>query len=81
MPASTTGKDGPLNGRGLRCRGLHSCGLHSRGLHSRGLRRGLGTGQFLTADPDGGDRDEPGEQSDPRGDNERTGKPTVKACS
>jgi hypothetical protein len=43
------------------------------------LRRGHGTGQFLAADPDGGDRDEQGEQPDPRGNSERTGKPTVRA--
>jgi hypothetical protein len=38
------------------------------------LRRGHGTGQVLAADPDGGDRDEHGEQRDPGGDNERAGK-------
>ena len=52
------------NGRGLRCRRLQYCLL----------RRGLGTGQFLAADPDGGDRDEQGEQRDPRGEKEPTGK-------
>jgi hypothetical protein len=31
------------------------------------LRLGRGTGQFLTADPDGDDRDEQGEQPDARG--------------
>ncbi len=53
--------------------------LHSPGLRCRLLRRGHGPGQFLAADPDGGDRDEQGEQPDPRGNNERTGKPTVRA--
>jgi len=43
------------------------------------LRFGHGTGQFLAADPDSYDPDEQGEQRDPRGDNERTGKPTVRA--
>jgi hypothetical protein len=38
------------------------------------LRLGRGTGQVLAADPDGGDRDEQGEQADPRGNKERTGK-------
>jgi formylmethanofuran dehydrogenase subunit B len=38
------------------------------------LRLGRGTGQFLAPDPDGGDRDEQGEQRDPRGKHERTGK-------
>jgi hypothetical protein len=50
----------PIQGPGLRC---------------RLLRRGRGTGQFLAADPDGGDRDEQGEQPDRRGNLERTGKP------
>ena len=53
---------------------LHSPGLRCRGLRCRLLRFGHGTGQFLAADPDGDDRDEQGEQRDPRGDNERTGK-------
>jgi hypothetical protein len=53
--------------------------LHSPGLRCRLLRRGHGTGQFLAADPDGGDRDEQGEQPDPRGNNERAGKPTARA--
>ena len=58
---------------------LHSPGLRCRGLRCRLLRRGHGTGQFLAADPDGGDGDEQGEQPDPRGDKERTEKPTVRA--
>jgi hypothetical protein len=38
------------------------------------LRLGHGTGQFPAADPDGGERDEQGEQPDPCGNLERTGK-------
>jgi hypothetical protein len=53
----------------LRCRRL-GC----RGLRCRLLWLGRGTGQFLAADPDGGDRDEQGEQPDPRGNHERIGK-------
>ena len=53
--------------------------LHSPRLRRRLLRRGHGTGQFLAADPDGGDRDEQGEQRDPRGNKEPTGKPTARA--
>src|SRR5258708_34091766 len=53
---------------------LHSPGLRCRGLRGRLLRRGHGTGQFLAADPDGGDRDEQGEQPDPGGNSEPTGK-------
>jgi hypothetical protein len=41
--------------------------LHSPGLPRRPLRRGHGTGQLLATDPDGGDRDEQGQQRDPRG--------------
>jgi hypothetical protein len=37
---------------------------HSRGLRCRLWLRGHGTGQVLAADPDGGDRDEQGEQRD-----------------
>jgi hypothetical protein len=48
--------------------------LHSRGLRRRLLCRRHGTGQFLAADPDGGDRDEQGEQRDPRGNKEATRK-------
>jgi hypothetical protein len=59
----------PLYSPGLRCRGLQCrrlrCGL---------LRLGRGTGQFLAADPDSDDRDEQGEQPDPRGNQERVGK-------
>jgi hypothetical protein len=58
---------------------LHSPGLRCRGLRCRLLRLGYGTRQFLAADPDGGDRDEQGEQPDPRGNNERAGKPTARA--
>src|SRR5580704_9248066 len=68
----------------LRSRWLHSPGplyrgLWCRGLWCRGLRclllwRGRGTVQFLAADPNGGNRDEQGEQPDPRGNLERTGK-------
>jgi hypothetical protein len=54
----------PLHCPGLRCGGLR-CGL---------LRLGRGTGQFLAANPDGGDRDEQGEQRDRCGNHERTGK-------
>src|SRR6185437_9581367 len=53
------GEDGsvlmPLHDPGLRCRGL-PCGV----LRRRLLRLGRGTGQFLAADPDSGDRDEQG---------------------
>jgi len=59
----------PLHSPGLRCRGLRC-----RGPRCRLLRRGRGTGQFLAADPDSDDRDEQGEQPDPRGNHERTGK-------
>jgi hypothetical protein len=48
--------------------------LQYRGLRCRLLRHGPGTGQFLAADPDGGDRDEQGEQPDPRGNKESPGK-------
>jgi hypothetical protein len=48
--------------------------LHRGGLRCRLLRSGHGTGQVLTADPDGGDRDEQSEQRDPGGNKERTGK-------
>jgi hypothetical protein len=40
-------------------------------LRRRLFRRGHGTGQFLAADPDGGDPDEQGEQPDPCGNKER----------
>jgi hypothetical protein len=53
---------------------LHSPGPRCRGLRCRLLRLGHGTSQILAADPDGGDRDEQGEQPDPRGNHERTGK-------
>ena len=53
---------------------LHSPGLRCGGLRCRLLQLGHGTGQFLTAEPDGGDRDEQGEQRDPRGNIEPTGK-------
>ena len=53
--------------------------LHSRGLRRRPLRRRHGTGQFLAADPNGGDRDEQGQQRDPRGNKEPTGKPIARA--
>ena len=58
---------------GSALRPLLSPRLLCRGLLCRVLRRGRGTGQFLAADPDGGDRDEHGEQPDPRGDQEPTG--------
>ena len=54
----------------LRCR-RPGC----RGLRCRLLWLGRGTGQFLVADPDGGDCDEQGEQPDPGGNKERAGKP------
>jgi hypothetical protein len=38
--------------------------LHRRGLLRRLVRRGHRTGEFLTADPNGGDRDEQGEERD-----------------
>ena len=59
---------------GLLCRGLLCHGLLCRGLQCRLLRRGRGAGQILTADPDGGDRDEQGDQPDCGGNSERTGK-------
>src|SRR5690349_11281147 len=72
------GEDGavlmPLHSPGLRCRGLRCGALRRGGLRCRLLRLGRGTGQFLAADPDGGDRDEQGEQRDPRGNLEGTGK-------
>jgi hypothetical protein len=64
----------PLHSPELRCRGLRCRGLRRRGLRCRLLRLGHGTGQFLAADPDSDDPDEQGEQRDPRGNNERTGK-------
>ena len=75
---------GPLLSPGLRC-GLR-CRLLRRGLgtlsrrgHDILLRGGRDTGQFLAADPDGGDRDDQGDQPDHRGNKERTEKPTVRA--
>src|SRR5262249_58012264 len=53
---------------------LRSRWLRCRGQRCRLLRRGRGTGQFLAADPDGGDRDEQGKQRDARGNNEGAGK-------
>ncbi len=47
--------------------GLVLMPLHSPGPRCRLLRLGHGAGEFLAADPDGGDRDEQGEQRDPRG--------------
>lgn len=53
---------------------LHRPELRCRGLRCRLLWLGRG-GQFLAADPDGGDCDEQGEQPDPRGNKERARKP------
>jgi hypothetical protein len=55
---------------------LRSPGPLCRGPRCHGLRHG--TGQFLAADPDGGDPDEQAEQPDPRGNHEATGKPTAR---
>jgi hypothetical protein len=75
MPLHSPGLQcGGLQCRGLRCRGLRCRGLRCRGLRCRLLRLGLGTAQFLAADPDGGDRDEQSQQRDPRGNHERTRK-------
>ena len=53
--------------------------LPSPGLRCRLLGLGHGSGQFLTADLDGDDRDEQGEQGDPRSNYEPTEMPTVRA--
>src|SRR6266699_564924 len=45
------------------------------------LRRGPGTGQFLAADPDGGQCDEQGEQRDSRRDQEPSGESGGQACT
>src|SRR5882757_2130949 len=63
----------------MTCRLAESARTDCRGLRCRLLRRGHGTGQFLTADPDSSDRNEQGEQPNPAATRNAREKPTVRA--